>query len=43
MLTVWVRFGIHPATEQTNAGRSPENELLEESVLSKAKLVTVGF
>lgn len=39
MLTMWTRFGSHPATEQTNSGRSSEKELLEQSVLSKAKLV----
>ena len=26
--TVWIRFEIHPATEQTNAGRSSDKELL---------------
>lgn len=40
MLTVRVKFGIHPAAEQTNMGRSSGiNFFLEQSVLSKARLV----
>lgn len=37
-----IRFGIHPASGQTSAGRSSGNELLEQSLLTKARLVAVS-